>query len=296
MQLDLFMHSSDVGLRNAVVDALRTRDAGAMRLAIDRLRGDFPADGHLDSFEHLFSELSALSRPEPSPAGIADQIGRIETRLLPSVRKLLGTDATQRWIEPAYLDLARAAAGRLFSRDLACAHAAGLFLRAGALLEARDAVVEIPSWRRIPEPLAWMAEIALRENNPAEFWPLLAELAWIAPTLFAELLSRQNARASAVTVVRLYQEFGHKAEMDEDADESNEAACFPAWLLVEHPELQPFLRTAQQYDSRPARSAALLIDLLLGERQGALPIVADKRKQLRDLAPTLFHHYMARRQ
>ena len=292
MQLDLFAHSADVGLRNAVVDALRMRDADAMRAAIDRLRADFPADGHLDSFEHLFSELSALNR-EASPAGITDRLERIETQLLPSVRKLLGTDAAQRWIEPVYLDLARAAVGRSFSRDLACAHAAGLFLRAGALLEARAAVAEIPSWRRIPEPLAWMAEIALRENDPAEFWPLLAELAWIAPTLFAELLSRQNARADAATVVRLYHEFGNKAEIDED--EKDEAAWFPAWLLVEHPELLPFLRSAQHYDSCPARSAAVLIDLLIGERQGALPIVTDKRKQLRDLAPALFQHYMARR-
>ena len=296
MQLDLFMHSADVGLRNAVVDAFRRRDTDAMRAAIDRLRADFPADGHLDSFEHLFSELSALSHPEPSSAGIADQLERIETQLLPSVQKLLGTDAAQRWIEPVYLDLARAATGNPFSRDLACAHAAGLFLRAGALLEARAAAKQIPSWRRIPEPLAWMAEIALRENDPAQFWPLLAELTWIAPTLFAELLARQDARANAATVVRLYQEFGNKAEMDEDADESNEAAWFPAWLLVEHPELLPFLRTAQQHSSRPARSAALLTDLLIGERQGAPFTPAEKRRQLRDLAPALFQLYMARRQ
>jgi hypothetical protein len=299
MQLDLFMHSADVGLRNAVVEALRSRDTNAMRVAIDRLRSDFPGDGHLDHFEHLFSTLSTLSRLESSPAGVAEQLERIETQLLPSVRRLLGTDAARRWIEPVYLDLARAIAGKPFSRGLSSTHAAGFYLRAGALGEARAAVVEIPSWRRIPEPLAWMADIALRENSPAEFWPYLAELAWIAPTLFAELLARQDARASTATVVRLYREFGKKAEMDEEdnvSDESDEAAWFPAWLLVEHPELLPFLRTVQHYNSRPARSAALLIDLLIGERQSALPIVADKRKQLRDLAPTLFQHYMARRQ
>jgi hypothetical protein len=291
MQLDLFLHSADVGLRNAVVEALRVRDPKEMRAAIDRLRTDFPDDGHLDGFEHLFSELSALSRSESSPAGIADQLGRIETQLLPSVQKLLGTDAAQRWIEPVYLDLARAAAGKPFSRIQSCTHAAGLFLRAGALLEARAATAEILSWRRIPEPLAWMAEIALRKNEPEEFWPLLAELAWIAPTLFVELLARLDVRANSAIVVRLYHEFGNKAEIDE----SDEAAWFPAWLLVEHPELLPFLRRAQHYDSRPARCAALLIDLLIGERQGALPLLAEKRKQLRDLAPELFQHYMARR-
>lgn len=295
MQFDLFLHSADVGLRNAVVEALRVRDPKAMRAAIDRLCADFPDDGHLDDFEHLFSELSALSRSEPSLAGISEQLERIEEHLLPSVQKLLGAAAAQRWIEPVYLDLARAAAGKPFSRHQSYTHAAGLLLRAGALIEARAAVAEIPSWRRIPEPLAWMAGIALRENEPDEFWPFLAELAWIAPALFAELLASQDARAGSAIVARLYHEFGSKAETDEGDDESDEAAWFPAWLLVEHPELLPFLRTAQQYNSRPARSAALLIDLLIGERQGALPILADKRKQLRDLAPALFHHYMARR-
>jgi len=298
MQLDLFMHSADVGLRNAVVDALRTRDTEAMRAAIDRLRADFPADGHLDSFEHLFSELSALSR-EPSLARIADQLERIETQLLPSVQKLLGTDAARRWIEPAYLDLARGAVGKTFSRSESSTHAAGLFLRAGALLGARTAVAEIPSWRRVPEPLAWMTEIALRENDPAEFWPLIAELAWIAPALFSALLAKLDLRGVSVIVPRLYREFGNKAELDDEIDETNEnseVAWFPAWLLVEHPELLPFLRTAQQHSSRPARSAALLIDLLIGERQGAPFTPAEKRRQLRDLAPALFQLYMARRQ
>ncbi len=292
MQLDLFLHSADVGLRNAVVEALRARDLGAMRAAIDRLRSDFPSDGHLDGFEHLFSELLALNPTVNSPTGIAEQLERIEIQLLPPVQKLLGVDAAQRWIEPVYLDLARAAAGTPFSRGFSSTHAAGLFLRAGALAEARAAVADIPSWRRIPEPLAWMAEIALRESKAEEFWPLLAELVWITPALFEALLAGLDARANSATVSRLYREFGSKAEVD---DEDDETAWFPAWLLVEHPELLPFLRTAQHYDSRPARSAALLIDLLIGERQGAMPSLAGKRKQLRDLAPMLFNSYMARR-
>lgn len=292
MQLDLFIHSADVGLRNAVIEALRARDTDAMRAAIDRLRADFPGDGHLDGFEHLFSGLSALNPPAQSPTGIAEQLERIETQLLPSVQKLLGTDAAQRWIEPVYLDLAQGAVGKSFSRGLSSTHAAALFLRAGALAEARAAVAEIPSWRRIPEPLAWMAQIALRENKSEEFWPLLAELAWIAPALFTELLAGLDERASSALIRRLYREFGSTAEVD---DESDEASWFPAWLLVEHPELLPFLRTAEHYSSRPARSAAVLIDLLIGERQGAASSLPDKRKQLRDLAPMLFRHYMARR-
>ncbi len=292
MQLDLFMHSADVCLRNAIVDALRARDPASMHAAIDRLRADFPADGSIDGFEHLFSELLALSQPEQSATGIARQVERIEAQLLPPLKKIMGADAAQRWIKPVYGDLARAAAGKPFLRSLANAHAAGLFLRAGALAEARAAVAEIPSWPRIPEPLAWMAEIALREAAPIEFWPLLAELAWIAPALLDALIADLPACATPANVLRLYREFGAEADIDAENDE---VAWFPAWLLVEHPELLPLLRTAQPYHSRPARSATVLIDLLIGERQGAAPSLVDKRKQLRDLAPVLFRRYMARR-
>lgn len=289
MQFDLFTHSADVGLRNAVIAALGAHDADAMREATDRLRADFPDDGHLERFEHLFSELSALAQPKQSATAIAQQLERIEAQLLPLLNKVIGVDAARHWIQPIYTALARGAAGQTFTRNLASAHAGGLFLRAGELTLARAAVAEIPSWRRIPEPLAWMAEIALRQNLPDEYWPLSAELAWIAPAFLASLF----ARVAPATLIRLYREFC--AEAEEQGDEGDTDAWFPAWLLVEHPDLIPFLRTAHPHDSRPARSAALLIDLLIGERQGLTQTMLGKRQQLRELAPAIFGRYMARR-
>jgi hypothetical protein len=286
MQLDLFAHSADVGLRNAVVTALRAHDANAMRAATDRLRADFPDDGHLEHFEHLFSELSALDQGKQSAPAIARQVERIETQLLPALNRMIGNDAARRWIEPVYGALAHAACGQTFNRSLSSAHAAGLFLRAGELALARAGVTEIPSWRRIPEPLAWMTEIALREKAPDEYWPLVAELAWIAPALLADLFPR----TAPATALRLYQEFCITFE-----NEDRETPYFPAWLLVEHPDLLQSLRLAQPQESPPARSAALLIDLLIGERQGLTPAILDKRRELRGLAPTIFERYMARR-
>ncbi|MFZ4537631.1 hypothetical protein [Propionivibrio sp.] len=289
MQLDLFAHSADVSRSNAVIAALRARDAVAMRAAIDQVHAHFPGDGNLNNFEHLYFELLALEKPGCSATAIARQVERIETRLLPPLQKLIGSDTAQRWIEPVYGELARAVAGQAFNRSLANGHAAGLFLRAGELALARAAVAEIPSWRRIPEPLSWMAEIALREGVPDDYWPLVAELAWIAPALLAAVIPR----AAPATVLRLCREFSTDAELDDD--ENDESTWFPAWLLVEHPELLPCLRTVQPNDSIPARSAALLIDLLIGERKGSTQTLVDKRKQLRDIAPSIFALYLARR-
>jgi hypothetical protein len=286
MQFDLFKDSRDVGLRNTVVAALLARNVGAMREAIDCLRSDFPDDRHLDGFEHLYAECLALRLAESSAADIARQIERIETQLLPVLKKILGSDAAQRWIAPVYGELARAATGQTFNRSETNAHSAALFLRAGELAPARAAVEAIPSWRRIPEPLAWMTEIALREKAPDEYWPLVADLAWIAPALLAALLPR----AAPTTALRLYQEFCVTVE-----NEGTETPWFPAWLLVEHSDLLQSLRFAQAQGSPPARSAALLIDLLIGERRGLTPALLDKRRQLRELAPTIFGRYMAHR-
>lgn len=292
MQLDLFMHSVDVGLRNAVSAALCSRDPAAMREAIDRLRATFPDDASLAGFEQLFIEFSALGPPGASASAIAQQLEHIETRLLPPLQGLLGSNAAQCWVAVAYGELARAARGQAFNRKLAMAHAAALFLRAGELALARAAVADIPSGRRIPVVLGWMTEIALRENSPEHYWPLLAELAWIAPTRLGGLLTATPRGLAPETVLRLHREFCSVADADGEEDET---VWFPSWLLVEHAELLPLLRTAQPHDSRPARSAALLVDLLLGERQGVTPKMLDKRKKLNDLAPLIFAQYMARR-
>ena len=288
MQLDLFLDSADVMRRNAVIDAFLARDATAMRAGIERLRADFPADGSLDDFEHLFSALCAPIGPDVSAEVVARRVQQIEAQLRPSLTRVLGAEAAQRWLEPVYGDIARAVDGQPFTREFAAAHAAGLFIRANQLSSARAAVTQIPSWRRIPEPLAWMTEIALRDKDPDEYWPLTAELAWIAPSLFGEVFPR----AAPAADLRLYQAFLAEAEAD---GESDERVWFPAWLLVRHAGLLGFLRSAQRFDSRPARSAALLVDLLLGERQGLTPTVVSKRQQLRDLAPALFELYMAQR-
>lgn len=289
MQLDLFKDSPDVSLRNAVVAALHARHPGRLREAIDGLRIDFPNDCHLADFEHLYDECLALQQTGSTAPAIAWQVERIETQLLPVLEKVIGSDPAKRWIEPVYSALAHAATGQAFSRSEAKTSAASLFLRAGDLALARAAIETIPSWRRIPEPLAWMTEISLRQNQPDEYWPLSAELAWIAPALLAPLF----ARAAPATLMRRYREFCSEAE-DQDS-EGDTGTWFPAWLLVEHPDLLPFLRTIHPHDSRPARSAALLIDLLTGERQGLTQSMVGKRGQLRELAPAIFARYMAHR-
>ncbi len=293
MQFDLFIHSEDVLKRNAVIAALQERNIAAMRLAIDRLRAAFPGDSFLACFEQISAEFSRFEGFEQSSFGIAEAVQQLESGLLPPLHQLLGESAAQAWLAPAYAKLAEAALPHPFSRQHPEAHAAALFLKAGLSSPARTAVNSIASWRQIPEPLAWMSEIALRENRAEEFWPLLAELAWIAPALLNRLLRERKSVLPAV-VLRYVSEFHTEFCADSDVEQRvDEIAWLPAWLLIEHSELQPALRLAHASDSPPARSAALLINLLLDERQGIHS--ADRRQQLKALSPTLFRRYMARR-
>ena len=62
----------------------------------------------------------------------------------------------------------------------------------GLAQRAAEAVVDIASWRRIPVPLAWMAEARYRMYGLDDSLALLAELAWLSPQRF-DALSRRLA-------------------------------------------------------------------------------------------------------
>ena len=62
----------------------------------------------------------------------------------------------------------------------------------GLAQRAAEAVVDIGSWRRIPVPLAWMAEARYHMHGLGASLALLAELAWLSPHRF-DALSRRIA-------------------------------------------------------------------------------------------------------
>jgi hypothetical protein len=288
MQLDLFLDSRDTQLRNEAINALRRRDGEALRQAIAGLRAEYPGDNGLADLDLLTGVEDEITDVPNEPARIAERLAFIDTEMFPALRRLLGKDNAARWLEPVFSGLAGAPAASVFRREHAFTHAGALFLRGSGLVAARAAIRHIPSWRRIPEPLAWMTEIAWRENRPEEYWPLSVELAWIAPPLFDSVLSR----AAPEAVRHLYGAFLSEFETD---DESRASAWFPAWLLVEHSELLDHFRPIDPHPSDPARCAALLVNLLTCERNGLSSRLLGQRSQLRSLAPRLFARYMALR-
>ena len=64
MQLDMFEHSRDVVLRNAVIEAPQERDASACAQAVATLAAEYGADPLLPAFDRLCKKLHS-SMPNP---------------------------------------------------------------------------------------------------------------------------------------------------------------------------------------------------------------------------------------
>jgi hypothetical protein len=292
MQLDIFDHSRDVMLRNDVIGAIEAREVHAARLALAKFEGEYPQDRTLAALKTLVHSLdSPVGRFTDSAAAVAAK-EYLETAIQAAATQLMASAQARSWMAQAWRLLAQAAAGLSYAPEAPQAHSAPFFLRAGDWAEAETAVTVIASWRRIPLPLAWMAEVRLGREGFAAALPLLAELAWLAPSGFANLVGRlKEPRLKA-----LLHEFDADFENDLEADTEPDLAWFPAWSLIKEPSLAPRLRqTEHGLNRNPERAARLILDILTLEQQGSQQLLLEQRKKLRGLHAGLFARYMRTR-
>lgn len=285
MQLDIFEHSRDVVLRNAAIDALRRRDAEACVRAIAALAADCGADPLLPALGVLCAKLqSPLAAPLAADAAHAI-LRQTEGALAAAAREVLGRAADE-WLAPAWAELAAAIAGHPFAAGDESLHAAPLLLRAGHWSAAVERIESIAAWRRQPAPLGWMIEARCRSGGFEAIWPLLAELAWMAPAR-AQTLAPRLALAELDGLVRDF-DAGFEGE-----GRAEDFAWFPAWALLAEDRLAPGLRLAQQGAATPAESGArIVLGLFALERQGRHAELVAARRKLRDAHPALFARYM----
>lgn len=287
IQLDIFEHSRDVMLRNAAIDALRTRDVAAITRAIAALAAEYAGDPLLPAFTQLLERLR-LSMAVPLDRASATEVLRLTENAVTAAQRVLGA-AGGAWLSPLWTDLATAIADFRFDPDNEELHAAPLLLRAGNAAEAARKIEAIASWRRQPAPLAWKVEAEYRVSGLAAAWPLLAELSWLAPPRAAMLAARlQDPELNG-----LLSRFDAQFEGD---GETGDFAWFPAWTLIAEPGWASAMRLAQHGADTPAeRCAWLVLNLLLLERQGRHADIIDGRRKLRAAHPGLFELYMRSR-
>ncbi|MPZ46368.1 MAG: hypothetical protein GEV05_23865 [Betaproteobacteria bacterium] len=289
VQLDLFEHSRDIMLRNDVVKALLRREPVAAEKALAVLSGAFSDDNSLMSL----TELLAVLNSRPAPFTTHDQalkaVEHMETVVLPAAKRVFGEAEMSKWLVPEWRSLASSAEHLAFDPDHRRAHTAFMLLEAGDWAAAETSIKRIPSWRRIPATLAWMAEARFGGAGLEAAWPFLVELAWSNSELFSELARRlPDTRLRA-----LLQRFS--ADLEGSGDQAD-FAWFPAWLLIEEPSFLPVFREAMQHDNTtPERCARTVMELLISERRGGQSTNLEHRRRLQALHPGLFARYKSTR-
>ena len=287
MQLDLFMHGRDVMLQNDVIAALRERDATSAKRAFDRFASEFPHHETIASFETLLATLASPARPVTDHEEVAARVREIDA-VVPAAERIFGRDVAIDWLAPIWSSLANAAAELPFRPECPRAHAGFLFLRSGNWAAAETSIARIPSWRRIPQPLAWMAEACFRRLGSESAWCLLLELAWIDSDAFSDLVRRSDS----APLLKLWNDF----EAGLGSEEVLDPSWFPAWLLITAPEMASVLRQSQAGSNKPPeRVARLILELLVLEKQGRHAELVAQRRRLRDLHLGLFAYYMSSR-
>lgn len=289
LQFDLFEHGRDTMLRNDALAALLGRDAAQAHAARATLAAEFPGDERLPALKRLGEELEAdACAPLPDHDALAAQRRRLEAEVEPAARDVFCEADAAAWMRPLWGALAARSAALAFVAARVDDHAAPLWLRAADWAAAAHAVQRIESWRRIPVPLAWMLEARCRADGIDAHWPLLADLAWLAPLRLEALLPR----LPDALLAQAFTQFGR----DFEGDSEDDLAWFPAWLLVWRPALASQLAAAEPgLRRRPETGLRLMVELLGLERQGRHHELVQRRRALRDLHPGLFAAYMATR-
>ena len=288
MQLDIFEHSRDAVLRNSVIDALRERDAQAGDRALAALAAEYGGDPLLPALGVLCRKANApLAIPLTHDAARA-MLRETEGAVTAAANEVFGR-AAHEWLAPLWVDLADAIGGYPFAAGDESLHTAPLLLRAGRWAAAAECVEGIASWRRQPAPLAWMIEARCRLAGFEAIWPLLAELAWMAP-------ARAQARAPRLELAeldRLVRDFNAGFEGEGRPDDF---AWFPAWALLADRHLAAGLRLARDGAHAPPETCArIVLGLLALERQGRHADLVAGRRKLREAHPALFVRYMQNR-
>lgn len=285
-QLDIFDDGRDRMLVNDLASAVAGDRLGAARHALVALAAEFPDEPLCGPAQRLIDALQARQTAAFADSEAALAARKVlDAQLMPEAVALLGADDARPWRTARLRELAARASRLPWDADQPQAHAAAFLVAAGAWDEARDAVHGIASWRQLPQTLGWAAEAVWRRDGADAGWPLLAELAWLAP-------ARAGALVATLADPRLSR---LAARFEADLDGEN-LRWLPAWVLIEQPLLATPLAVAQPRHDGPAEQAfKLLLALLRLERQGRHHELVDHRRRLRGLHPALFACYMRTR-
>ncbi|MCL2635815.1 MAG: hypothetical protein FWD50_04190 [Betaproteobacteria bacterium] len=287
MQLDIFADSVETMLLNDVVNALRRESYLEAEKAMDRLAAQYPDNPALPDATALLV-LREFPATVSGHEELSSLFGHVENVIEPAARRLFGNNARQ-WVnDAAWQHLAVISARLPYCPSHPACHAAAAWMRAQTWQVAIESIMAIPNWRRLPVPLQWMATSTVRNNDLDGAWPLLMELAWMAPPAFAAVLRNLDDPVLS----GLLKDF--EASFDDNDDD--QLCWFPALALAARPALLARVRNAAPARVTDATKAfGCVCGLLLLEKQGRHAEIVKERARLRSLNDQLYARYMRTR-
>lgn len=288
-QLDVFLHSGAVMLANDLADALTARDAVCAWGCFERLRSEDPDYQGLAELELLCGALQQGAFSSEDPAKTSDSIRRLEQRVQPAARKMMGARAAA-FLRPFWLEFANSVRDRPYDSRWPEAYAAGLYLRAEDYAAAERSAERIPDCRNTADGLYWLALAGYRLRGPASSRPLVLRLALVAP----EHLAGAIADIGDSSLQEDWSSFWAECVWL-DPEDAAAAAWFTPWFLLDHAGVRIAADAADVLRTPAAEAYAVLIRLIELEKHGYSRGLIAARSRLRDLAPDLFQCFMRRR-
>ena len=281
-QMDLFIDAAASRLVNGIVQSLTARDYAEAGRLLDRLFEADPGNQRLGAQEQMVEAGSRLAGPVHD---CEQELRYLQQTLQPMAERELGRDSSSLLV-PHWRRLSAALQGRPLDDAQPELHASFTAIRAFDWEGAVKAAECDAAWPGHPLLLSRYAHACGRLHREVAALQAWFRLCWSFPDHAAAIATGADS-----ALQRSWREFVALEPALAPAD-------FPAWLLLLRPGL------AGQLDARDNGSgcppAYLLVHRLQTEdsRNQAAPRKAaiELRRQLRELSPDLFVHYMRSRE
>ena len=260
-QLDLFLDGQVAMLINEIVAGLTSGRPDDAQQALDRLRERDPAHPDLAALEGL-CRANRTDLPVPKSVGaLIALIDEVQSSLFPAAQRLLGAAEAARALDPVWRRVADAA------RTLA--------------LDGGDSTAALRYW---------VARAHYRVGEHREAFRLWLSLCWLDPAAFAGYAPTLPSS----TLREAWSAFERQPGFDPAADgEAHPARWFPAWLVLRERGLVHLFHEDEIPETGAAgRAVRRLLTLLPLERQGHSAELVRQRRELRQVSPAFFRHYL----
>ena len=280
-QLDLFVDNDQTIAMNALRDALRTRDAGQAKQALEQLASLHP--GYRDR-EQAAALIAALETPSPdgTEQGFA-QLERLEREWLPAASNLLGAAGSRDFLDPLWRGIGEALMPAAFDPQRPKRHASWAYRQCLDWERLKRSVLAVPEYAAEPALLARLAEAEWQLHERPKAIAHWFALCWQAPNEFEALVEAPGF--PDLPIKRAWHSM-----REQDLKPELTPAWFPAWMLIEESGLARVIGI-EGGETGPKRAFDILI-ALMAQADRNQPNIS-LRGELQALHPELLARYLA---